>query len=71
MAKKCILCHVNLAALPDRDAPGRPIKRVCIPCHQKRLLSDVKKLLVGHHRFSHNGACEEGCYYETLDADLE
>lgn len=21
--------------------------------------------MVGHHRYSHNGACAEDCYYET------
>jgi hypothetical protein len=37
---KCILCHVNEAAVPDRERMGRPIKRVCRECHADRLRED-------------------------------
>ena len=37
---KCILCHVNEAAVPDRERMGRPIKRVCRECHADRLQED-------------------------------
>jgi len=27
----------------------------------------AQKKPTGHHRISHDGPCEEGCYYETYD----
>lgn len=42
---KCILCHEREATVPDRDRPGRPIKRVCRECHVKRLQDDLRRVL--------------------------
>lgn len=38
--KKCEICGINKAEVPDRDRPGRPIKRICRTCHAERLRKD-------------------------------
>jgi len=48
--KLCRLCHVNPATVPDRDYPGRPIKRICNQCHTKRLVDDFKRLMEARKR---------------------
>jgi pimeloyl-ACP methyl ester carboxylesterase len=42
---KCIVCHEREARVPDRNRPGRPIKRVCRECHAARLTGDLTALL--------------------------
>ncbi len=42
---KCIICHEKEATVPDRNRPGRPIKRVCSDCHSDRLRGDLKVIL--------------------------
>jgi len=39
--KKCIVCRVNPPTVPDRGKMGKPIKRICLQCHAKRLLGDL------------------------------
>ncbi len=46
MKKMCIVCHVNLAELPDRNRMGRPVKRVCKECHAERLKQDFENIVV-------------------------
>jgi len=41
----CIVCHNRPAQIPDRDKPGRPIKRICRECHVKRLQGDLKQIM--------------------------
>lgn len=57
MAKRmCIECKEREATVPDRNQPGRPIKRVCAACHAKRLrgdLAEIKRLA------SHRGEREQ------------
>jgi hypothetical protein len=47
MSKKpiCRICHLNVATVPDRDIPGRPIKRLCSECHAERLRGDLRRIL--------------------------
>lgn len=44
----CVVCHQRPAAIPDRNRMGRPIKRVCRPCHAERLTGDLKEALRLH-----------------------
>lgn len=45
--KLCRLCHARPAVLPDRNAmAGRPIKRVCVECHQQRLRDDLEDVIL-------------------------
>jgi hypothetical protein len=37
----CMVCHTRPAEVPDREAMGRPIKKVCGQCHGGRLALDV------------------------------
>jgi hypothetical protein len=39
---KCVLCLRREATVPDRNRPGRPVKRVCSQCHAKRLAGDLR-----------------------------
>lgn len=43
--RKCILYRERDAVLPDRERPGRPVKRVCRECHATRLLDDLHRIL--------------------------
>jgi hypothetical protein len=43
--KLCILCELRPREVPDREAMGRPIKRVCSECHRARLRGDLQKIL--------------------------
>jgi hypothetical protein len=46
MARKtCELCGEHPAEVPDRDRPGRPIKRVCRRCHAARLRGDLSSIM--------------------------
>ena len=45
MARLCMYCYENPAEVPDRNVMGRPIKRVCRPCHKSLLLGDLKQIL--------------------------
>lgn len=47
---KCILCGMAEAEVPDRERMGRPIKRLCHPCHQARLKGDVYRILAERHK---------------------
>lgn len=40
----CIVCHKNPAEVPDREAMGKPIKRVCMACHERRLADDLSRI---------------------------
>ncbi len=48
MAKKrmCIICRERPAELPDRNAMGWPIKKVCRECHRDRLRDDLRRIMV-------------------------
>ncbi len=46
----CIVCHRRPAEVPDRERMGRPIKRVCRPCHQERLRGDIIEILEAKRR---------------------
>ena len=37
----CEICHKNHAEVPDRERMGRPINRICLECHAKRLKMDI------------------------------
>jgi len=43
MKKLCVVCGKNEAMVPDRNRPGRPIKRVCRQCHGARLADDLRR----------------------------
>lgn len=43
--KLCIKCGTNPATVPDRNNPGRPIKRLCSACHGERLRGDIRVVL--------------------------
>lgn len=45
MAKLCELCRERNAEVPDRNRQGRPIKRICRPCHRKRLEGDLDRIM--------------------------
>lgn len=46
MGKKlCELCDINPAEVPDRERMGRPINRICNPCHAARLRGDLEHIL--------------------------
>ncbi len=45
MARLCMYCYENPAEVPDRNGMGRPIKKVCRPCHKSILLGDLKQIL--------------------------
>ena len=50
MAKRmCIICRERPAELPDRNAMGRPIEKVCRQCHGDRLRGDVARVLEKHY----------------------
>ncbi|KKL08605.1 hypothetical protein LCGC14_2574220 [marine sediment metagenome] len=42
---KCILCHINKATVPDRETPWSTRKKICGPCHGKRLESDLRTII--------------------------
>lgn len=42
--KPCIICGTNPATIPDRNVPGRPIKRICSRCHGLRLAGDFVEI---------------------------
>lgn len=44
---KCIVCHANEAEVPDRESMS-PRKKVCRPCHGKRLLGDLRAVVQDH-----------------------
>jgi hypothetical protein len=48
--KKCTVCGIRSAVVPDRSRPGRPIKRVCKECHAERLREDLTLVLEGMAR---------------------
>lgn len=39
--RSCILCRQRPAAVPDRNRPGRPVKRICRECHAERIANDL------------------------------
>lgn len=41
---KCVICGVNPREIPDRNAQGRPIKKICRRCHANRLLGDLLRI---------------------------
>lgn len=50
MKKKCELCGIHPAAVPDRERMGRPINRVCRECHRRRLQGDFRRILEARAR---------------------
>jgi hypothetical protein len=42
--RKCVICHVKAAEVPDRERMGRPINRVCRECHVDRLRLDLHRI---------------------------
>ena len=48
--KKCSICRIWPAELPDRERGGRPIKRICFECHKERLMGDVRAILYNKQR---------------------
>jgi len=44
MPRLCVICKENPAEVPDRYRMGRPIKRVCKPCHADRLREDMLRI---------------------------
>jgi len=43
--KLCILCRDGPREVPDRNAMGRPIAKVCRKCHAARLTGDLADIL--------------------------
>lgn len=43
--KPCERCRVRPAAVPDRNRPGQPIKRICVECHAKELGGDLRRVV--------------------------
>jgi RNA polymerase-binding transcription factor DksA len=43
--KMCEICGKNPAEVPDRERKGRPINRLCLECHTKRLKTDMAQSL--------------------------
>lgn len=41
----CIVCREREAAVPDRNAGGRPTRKVCLECHADRLRGDIVQVL--------------------------
>ena len=41
----CEICGQHPATVPDRERMGRPIKRICSPCHSLRLAGDMKRIM--------------------------
>lgn len=51
MSKKlCEICGLNPATVPDRNRMGRPINRICGPCHSIRLKGDIKSIKELHEQ---------------------
>lgn len=46
----CVVCGKRPAEVPDRNRPGRPVKRVCGPCHGARLLGDLRRVVAEHEK---------------------
>jgi hypothetical protein len=44
--KLCRRCRHYPATVPDRNAMGRPIKVLCVECHQGRLLDDLEEIML-------------------------
>jgi hypothetical protein len=40
-----MVCRERPAEVPDRNAMGRPIKKVCRECHQDRLRGDLEQVM--------------------------
>lgn len=50
MGKKlCVVCQKNKPRVPDINIQGRPIKRVCLDCHGRRLQGDLSIILKKEH----------------------
>ncbi len=43
--RKCVVCRIREAVLPDRERAPSRILRVCRECHAARLIGDVKQIL--------------------------
>lgn len=41
----CIVCGRRPAEVPDREAQGSTVKRVCRECHGERLAGDLRRAL--------------------------
>ena len=52
--KMCEICHKNPAEVPDRERMGRPINRICLECHTKRLKEDMDRSLELQRRRNSN-----------------
>lgn len=40
--RRCEVCGLNPATVPDRRRPGRRINRLCESCHAQRLAGDLE-----------------------------
>jgi len=43
--KICTICHKRPTQVPNRNIPGRPIKRICQKCHEEQLRKDLQNVL--------------------------
>ena len=41
----CRQCKTSKAIFPDRNATGRPLKRICRDCHRQDLCADLRHIL--------------------------
>lgn len=75
MIKKCEICGVSPATVPDRERIGRPVKRLCSPCHTLKLVGDMlswsyaEKNITGRGKMSNRDIPERT--KETIDAYVE
>lgn len=46
--KMCTICGLQPVETRDRNVMGRPIKRLCKECHEKRLCDDLKAIMLSH-----------------------
>lgn len=46
--KRCIICGVGPREVPDRYSMSN-VKKVCRPCHGKRLQGDLRRIVEQHN----------------------
>lgn len=56
--RACIVCRIRKPAVPDRNVDGRPIKRLCLECHQGRLKGDIEVILRGATKYPDGYECQ-------------
>lgn len=55
--KLCYLCHKREATIPERNRPGRLIKRICRHCNADRVFEDLKRRLAWGKFSDKNPSC--------------